>query len=160
MRLVDADTIKDKWFWTEDAESGKAIDLDDLEKAKTIDAIEIVRCKDCTSRNDNDICERYNEDRPDPNGYCFKGEKKTDDVIEALDQYFERGDGAFASKQVIFAWQSIKKHILDHPIIYCKDCKFSKKDRRNYMDDLGHLYCENWQGGTDEYGYCFEGEKK
>lgn len=160
MRLVDADKLKGKWFWTDDSDSGKAIDLDTLENAPTVDAIEVVRCKDCTSFDPlGDIC-RKREEAAEPSGYCFSGEKKTEDMIEALDQYFEKGEGAFASSQVIDAWKRIKNYISDHPIVHCKDCIYSNAKGYDYETDLGIIFCEKWKDDTDENGYCFEGEKR
>lgn len=88
MRLIDADALKkqcietDKW--------GKVILILDIANAPTIDAIEVVRCKDCKYRRENE-CPMYHEewsvtedgddwlntnDYTDYNGFCDWGERR------------------------------------------------------------------------------------
>ena len=160
MRLIYADPLEGKWFWTDDSMSGKAVDLDDIYAAPTIDAIEIIRCENCTSLDPEKYICKKTEETVEDDGFCFEGEKKTDDMIEALDNYFNKGEGAFASKQVLNAWERIKNYIFEHPIVNCKDCKYSGSCGYDYQDDLGMLFCNHWNMGTDDYGYCFEGENK
>ena len=52
--------------------------------APTIDAVPVVRCKDCrfsvTISNDHGIfCEWWAYDRTLPDGFCHKGERKDDE---------------------------------------------------------------------------------
>lgn len=72
MRLIDADTLKaniNTAFW-----SGieKIID-----SAPTIDAVEVVRCRDCRWYRDGDGC-FFSTAEAELDGYCSYGERKND----------------------------------------------------------------------------------
>ena len=44
----------------------------DIEEAPTVDAVEVVRCKDCKHRYEDSWCEYVDDD----NFYCARGERK------------------------------------------------------------------------------------
>ena len=48
-RLIDANALIPKRIWVETThgERGYVIDFNDLSNAPTVDAVEVVRCKDC-----------------------------------------------------------------------------------------------------------------
>ena len=78
MRLIDVDAFLEKMKRT-----SRYFDVKfDIEEMPTIDAVTIVRCKDCIRRYDTDecpmcfliegnYCEHTNE-----NGFCDRGEQK------------------------------------------------------------------------------------
>ena len=83
-RLIDADAMRDDWL--ENGENEYVYDtnavLDSIDSQPTVDAVEVVRCKDCIRRYDTDecpmcfliegkYCEYTNE-----NGFCDRGERK------------------------------------------------------------------------------------
>lgn len=79
-RLIDADAFLEKMKRT-----NRYFDVVfDVEEMPTVDAVEVVRCKDCIRRYDTDECPmchvsggQYYEYTSD-NGYCDKGERKED----------------------------------------------------------------------------------
>ena len=83
-RLIDANAMRDDWL--ENGENEYVYDtnavLDSIDSQPTVDAVEVVRCKDCIRRYDTDecpmcfliegnYCEYTNE-----NGFCDRGERK------------------------------------------------------------------------------------
>lgn len=89
MRLIDADALKQKFTMVTKQYKPNAIMerpailLEDVDKAPTIDAVEVVRCKDCrynwvTSYNhgvqDEPRC-KFTSYNLSLNDYCSKGEK-------------------------------------------------------------------------------------
>lgn len=88
MRLIDADEINVKrWFAFPD---NRKTMTEALANAPTIDAVPVIRCKDCkhrggyncpmyhteTSLDDLDGFDDYNVDRTDGNGFCHRGERR------------------------------------------------------------------------------------
>lgn len=69
MRLIDADALLAEYDRQHDGEPGKARQL--IEDAPNVDAVEVVRCKDCVSHN---ICKF--EQFQGLNGFCSYGERK------------------------------------------------------------------------------------
>ena len=55
-----------------------------LEKVKKVDAVEVVRCKDCRRRYDHDECpmcnviDGYHHEFTFDDGYCDRGERKNE----------------------------------------------------------------------------------
>lgn len=78
MRLIDADALLEKMKRTY-----RYFDIKfDVEEAPTIDAVPVVRCKDCIRRYDTDECPmcfliegKYYE-YTNGNGFCDRGERK------------------------------------------------------------------------------------
>lgn len=78
MRLIDVDAFLEKMKRT-----SRYFDVKfDIEEMPTIDAVTVVRCKDCIRRYDTDECPmcflikgRYYE-YTNGNGFCDRGERK------------------------------------------------------------------------------------
>ena len=69
-RLIDADALMDE------ANSDGAygyVDAKQIADAPTVDAVEVVRCKDCKHRYSDSWCEYVDDD---DNFYCARGERK------------------------------------------------------------------------------------
>lgn len=82
MRLIDADAMREEWLCGEneyvyDANSV----LDSIDEQPTIDAVEVVRCKDCiyASFYPNKLmyeCGRYEDVLMFPDDYCSYGKRR------------------------------------------------------------------------------------
>ena len=78
MRLIDVDAFLEKMKRT-----SRYFDVKfDIEEMPTIDAVPVVRCKDCIRRYDTDECQmcfliegKYYE-YTNENGFCDRGERK------------------------------------------------------------------------------------
>ena len=89
MRLIDADALEnDNWNTFED-EYGlpvKYVLVEDIRHAPTIDAVEVVRCKDCTYRvEDTKMCAHpralgWDALETEDNDFCSYGERKGNGV--------------------------------------------------------------------------------
>lgn len=78
MRLIDVDAFLEKMKRT-----SRYFDVKfDIEEMPTIDAVQVVRCKDCIRRYDTDECpmcfliEGNYCEYTNGNGYCDRGERK------------------------------------------------------------------------------------
>ena len=94
MRLIDADALLTKKFITDDIDSYDTIPVDEIVDAPTIDAVEVVRCRDCMHYNhaviDDDPAETFEVDvclhkdlfptRVTPDFYCAHGAKMDAEV--------------------------------------------------------------------------------
>ena len=83
-RLIDANALKVKAF--ADPDSGEGfVYVQDIDEAQTVDAVEVVRCKDCTKNGlfTCPIC--YIENKTlqfinlSPDFFCGEGERKEGD---------------------------------------------------------------------------------
>ena len=83
-RLIDANAMRDDWL--KNGENEYVYDtnavLDSIDSQPTVDAVEVVRCKDCIRRYDTDECPmcfliegKYYE-YTNENGFCDRGERK------------------------------------------------------------------------------------
>ena len=76
MRLIDAD-VADKWM----RQNNAFIDAAILKAIPTIDAVPVIRCRECvyaTRPGDNIIyCDNFERDMM-PDDYCSVGERKED----------------------------------------------------------------------------------
>ena len=93
MRLIDADELKEalRISWVRKAKMPMEADpfltfaMSDIANAPTIDAVEVVRCKECKYWQDNnngyphEECRWGKEETPDDNDYCSYGERREDD---------------------------------------------------------------------------------
>ena len=95
MRLIDADALKTKAIKCEtfklyDAPVFfKAVGTKEIDKAPTVDAVEIVRCRDCKHykpqkksahwENRANYCGRIVTIKTQPYDFCSYGERKDDD---------------------------------------------------------------------------------
>ena len=96
MRLIDADRLNKPIYAEEDNITGSGMSYDEIcgyndgidiawnkiDQAPTIDAVPVVRCKDCIRRYDTDECPmcflikgKYYE-YTNENGFCDRGERK------------------------------------------------------------------------------------
>ena len=96
MRLIDVDRLNKPIYAEEDNITGSGMSYDEIcgyndgidiawnkiEQAPTIDAVPVVRCKDCIRRYDTDECPmcflikgKYYE-YTNENGFCDRGERK------------------------------------------------------------------------------------
>ena len=99
MRLIDADRLNKPIYAEEDNITGSGMSYDEIcgyndgidiawnkiDQAPTIDAVPVVRCKDCIRRYDTDECPmcfliegKYYE-YTNENGFCNRGERKEGD---------------------------------------------------------------------------------
>lgn len=79
MRLIDAD-VAERWMMQNEA----VIDIAILKAIPTIDAVPVVRCKNCKSFGTNDenvpyCVNPFGLDDPEPNGFCNYGRNKNVD---------------------------------------------------------------------------------
>ena len=85
-RLIDADAMRDDWL--ENGENEYVYDtnaaLDSIDSQPTVDAVVVVRCKDCTKNGlfSCPICFIENKTlqfvNHSPDFYCGDGERRTD----------------------------------------------------------------------------------
>ena len=96
MRLIDADRLNKPIYAEEDNITGSGMSYDEIcgyndgidiawnkiDQAPTIDAVPVVRCKDCIRQYDTDECPmcfliegKYYE-YTNENGFCDRGERK------------------------------------------------------------------------------------
>lgn len=107
MRLIDAEPLvaiswkahKDETY-ERGFEDGVCHALDRIEQAPTIDAVEVVRCRDCKhyevkdhwvnfggvpilAASDVPTCHKWSDGcMTKPDGYCFMGERRDDDATD------------------------------------------------------------------------------
>ena len=80
MRLIDANALKVKGFADHDTGEG-IVFVQDINEAPTVDAVEVVRCKDCEWYNTNNCgdgfgwCEHFNAGMMNGH-YCYFGRIK------------------------------------------------------------------------------------
>ena len=70
-RLIDANALIAEYDRVHIGEPGKARKL--IEDAPTVEAVEIVRCRDCKHRYSDSWCEYVDDD---DNFYCARGKRK------------------------------------------------------------------------------------
>ena len=85
-RLIDANAMRDDWL--ENGENEYVYDtnavLDSIDSQPTVDAVEVVRCRDCFRANqyddgsDNFVCSLGGTKKG--SGFCSEGERKEDEV--------------------------------------------------------------------------------
>ena len=73
-RLIDANALISEYDRVHIGEPGKARKL--MENAPTVDAVPVVRCRDCKHRYSDSWCEYVDDD---DNFYCARGERKDGD---------------------------------------------------------------------------------
>lgn len=70
-RLIDANALIEEYDRAHVGEPGKARKL--MADAPTVDAVEVVRCRDCKRRYSDSWCEYVDDD---DDFYCAKGKRK------------------------------------------------------------------------------------
>ncbi len=76
MRLIDADELKLELKWLEDDAPVYHDVMSTIDEMPTVDAVEVVRCKDCLYR-DGSICD-FSAVYVRPNGYCQWGRRENE----------------------------------------------------------------------------------
>lgn len=81
MGLIDANKLKGHFPQDEDWDypvntNSRVVEI--IDNAPTVDAVEVVRCKDCLYRDGN-ACD-YSTVYVRPNGYCQWGRRKEDET--------------------------------------------------------------------------------
>lgn len=79
MRLVDADLLKPigiRYARKTKNSDGyvQVVLMRDIKNAPTVDAVSVVRCKDCKHRHESEFCECR-----DDNAFCSEGERMEQD---------------------------------------------------------------------------------
>ena len=79
-RLIDANALKDKFMYLRKMWSETEIVLT-INDAKTVDAVEVIRCKDCASGKGatHKVCPLYKQGLMKDDDYCSVGERKNHD---------------------------------------------------------------------------------
>ena len=82
-RLIDADALPvSKEYLVDEAGFGASFNVvhkSDIDNAPTVDAVEVVRCKDCINRDKKGVCEKFRQRYPfypEDDFYCSYGERK------------------------------------------------------------------------------------
>ena len=79
MRLIDADALIAKAYIMQEPNGfiHSVVTERQITKAPTIDAVPVVRCKDCKFRGDEDDCPLLNLSAyTEPDDFCSYGERK------------------------------------------------------------------------------------
>lgn len=80
-RLIDADEVAKDIAWLNEYDFVIWHDvMERIDKQPTVDAVEVVRCKDCIHRMEDGMCE-YKDHRvfvQDDNDFCSWGERRED----------------------------------------------------------------------------------
>lgn len=81
MRLIDADELKKKVYMEEDpyGETKMVVLETDVDEAPTIDAVPVVRCKDCKWWKTN-FCNNFDVFGFEGDDYCSLGERRKDET--------------------------------------------------------------------------------
>lgn len=83
MRLIDADVLRRELIKGHDLIGAKYVDL-----APDIDAVEVIRCKDCkhyyfaenrVPEEQSWVCDVWHVNQTAHMGYCFKAERRSDE---------------------------------------------------------------------------------
>lgn len=82
MRLIDADELKLDLKWLEDDTPVYHDVMSTIDERPTVDAVEVVRCRDCRFFEDEDYygncyCEEWGN-ITNANGYCHDAERRKD----------------------------------------------------------------------------------
>ena len=86
-RLIDANALKREFEWLKSVvnESSKDEVMDVMQRidnAPTVDAVEVVRCKDCVHYNGEACLNTYGEFEPEPTFFCAYGERRGKDAVD------------------------------------------------------------------------------
>ena len=96
-RLIDADALKaqlqreiDRYFDEDGGGIHTAMEArDEIDYAPTVDAVPVIRCKDCIHRYGN-ICECWNFEEVELNGFCERARREDEQPSsDAYDQISE-----------------------------------------------------------------------
>lgn len=167
MRLVDVDKLErgevDNYGWKE--EVVYAVELDN---APTVDAVPVVRCKDCKFRKegaDGNWCVLHEGLYARAEYFCADGERRAtpgDDLKALVDELCDLNDENLAQRVTISSdvqWcLSELSDILEadiEAVVRCEDCVHWTMGK--YPD---HGNCEIGKYGRDASDFCSYGERK
>ena len=74
MRLIDADKLERQEYWGNER-CFDYVDADDIDNAPTVDAVPVVRCKDC-KHEFGGSCILCGFQKRKPDDFCSYGERK------------------------------------------------------------------------------------
>ena len=79
-RFIDADALKENAYtsWECKSQPCQVVDVQDIDNAPTVDAVQVVRCKDCAKRGTINCDLDYLGYRQADNWYCADGERRED----------------------------------------------------------------------------------
>lgn len=78
MRFIDAEPLKEKAFYHE-IDCVSYVEEEDIDKAPTVDAVQVVRCKDCKyskEYSDKQFTCKWFDTLVFPNGFCSNGKRR------------------------------------------------------------------------------------
>ena len=85
MRLIDADALVEKFDYEGWIESAIAV-----EGEPTIDAVPVVRCRECIHSDDGWLCDSpFHGGRTFPGDYCSNGQRREDGLYQSLKRGLE-----------------------------------------------------------------------
>jgi hypothetical protein len=77
MRLIDADKLERQEYWGNER-CFDYVDAEDIDNAPTVDAVPVVRCKDCKHYDIGGSCIICGFQSRKPDDFCSYGERKDD----------------------------------------------------------------------------------
>nr|DAE39088.1 MAG TPA: RecR protein [Caudoviricetes sp.] len=75
MRLIDADKLERQEYWGNER-CFDYVDAEDIDNAPTVDAVPVVRCKDCKHYDIGGSCIICGFQSRKPDDFCSYGERK------------------------------------------------------------------------------------
>ena len=81
MRLIDADKLERQEYWGNER-CFDYVDAEDIDNAPTVDAVPVVRCKDCKHYDIGGSCIICGFQSRKPDDFCSYGERKDVDNAE------------------------------------------------------------------------------
>ena len=84
MRLIDADKLKEEAYtsWECKSQPCAVVDVQEIDDAPTVDAVQVVRCKDCRWYDKVDWCNKLRISgvkAVEETWFCAGGERKDDE---------------------------------------------------------------------------------
>lgn len=76
-RLIDADKLERQEYWGNER-CFDYVDAEDIDNAPTVDAVPVVRCKDCKHYDIGGSCIICGFQSRKPDDFCSYGERKDD----------------------------------------------------------------------------------
>ena len=92
-RMIDANALKSEFEWLKsvvnESSKGEVMDvMQRIDNAPTVDAVEVVRCKDCKYSYGSKYCtneawkDEGNTVTIEPDAFCSYGEKRNEDAVD------------------------------------------------------------------------------
>ena len=84
MRFIDADALKEKSYWecySDPDDDYEYVLVTDIDREPTIDAVPVIRCKECVHYKGHWYCDAWNNSPGFPavteDGFCNMAERRT-----------------------------------------------------------------------------------